>query len=410
MSEMTMDQELALIKRGVEELVSEDDLREALENARKEGRPLKIKYGCDPSAPDIHLGHVVVLRKLLTFQKLGHHVQFLIGDFTARIGDPTGRSATRPPLSPEQIAENASTYQEQVFRILDREKTEVVYNSHWLDKLTPHDIVKLCASYTVARMLERQDFKNRFSNNTPIRIHEFLYPLFQGYDSVALEDDIEIGGSDQIFNILVGRELMRDNGQKPQIALTMPILEGLDGKEKMSKSLGNYVGIEDEPNDMFGKIMSIPDALIGRYFTLLTDIPEEEIHGMEIEMQWGTVNPRDIKFRLGREIVTFFHGADAADSAQEEFTKVFSQKELPSDMPAVAIKASDLDDSGSIALVELVAASGLVKSKGEARRLIRQNAVSLDGETLSDEMAPVPVKTGMVLKIGKRRFAAIDVK
>ena len=408
MIQVSIDEEVKMIMRGVEELHSEDELREAVKKSRDTGNPLKIKYGCDPSAPDIHLGHVVVLRKLLTFQQLGHTVQFLIGDFTARIGDPTGRTATRPPLSEEQIIENSATYQEQVFSILDRNRTEVVYNSHWLGKMTPVEIVRLCSSYTVARMLERQDFKNRYTSNTPIRIHEFLYPLFQGYDSVVLEDDIEIGGSDQLFNIMVGRELMKDNSQKPQIALTMPILEGLDGRDKMSKSLGNYIGISDSPNDMFGKVMSIPDTLIGRYFTLLTDLPLEEIRGLEMEMHWGTVNPRDIKARLGKEIVAFFHGCSEADAAEAEFNKVFAQKELPTEMPLITIPAADLDD-GQMLLVNLIAAAGLAPSKSEARRLIRQNAVSLDGDIVTDETSPVAVRSGMVLKVGKRRFATLDI-
>ena len=408
MTQVSIDEEVRMIMRGVEELHSEDELREAVARCRKTGQPLKIKYGCDPSAPDIHLGHVVVLRKLLTFQQLGHTVQFLIGDFTARIGDPTGRTATRPPLSEEQIAENSATYQEQVFSILDRARTEVVYNSHWLGKMTPVEIVKLCSSYTVARMLERQDFKNRYTKNTPIRIHEFLYPLFQGYDSVVLEDDIEIGGSDQLFNIMVGRELMKDNAQKPQIALTMPILEGLDGRDKMSKSLGNYIGISDAPNEMFGKVMSIPDTLISRYFTLLTDVPLEEIRGLEMEMHWGTVNPRDIKARLGKAIVSFFYDAAQAEAAESEFRKVFAQKELPTDMPVARIPAGDLEN-GALPLVNLIAAAGLAASKGEARRLIRQKAVSLDGDIITGETSLVAVRPGMVLKVGKRRFATLDI-
>lgn len=402
--------ELEILKRGVEELYSLEELEAALDKSKKTGKPLKIKYGCDPSAPDIHLGHVVALRKLMDFQRLGHTVQFLIGDFTARIGDPTGRSATRPPLSEEQIRENSVTYQEQVFRVLDRSKTEVVYNSHWLDKLTPIQIVKLCSSYTVARMLERNDFKQRFANNVPIRIHEFLYPLFQGYDSVELNSDVEIGGSDQTFNILVGRELMRDNGQKPQIALTMPILEGLDGKDKMSKSLGNYIAVNDTPVDMFGKVMSVPDALICRYFTLLTDVSVSEISDMDRDMKSGAVNPRNLKARLGRVIVEFFHGADAAAMADQEFTNVFARKELPADMPTITIPAEELDADSGMPPLKLLEISGLVESKAEARRLIRQKAVSLDGAAVEDETAPVPLRSGQVLKVGKRRFAAIDIR
>jgi tyrosyl-tRNA synthetase len=399
-----INKQLEIIKRGAKEIVTVEDLRAALDKSVKTNKPLKVKFGCDPSAPDIHLGHVVILRKLRQFQELGHTVQFLIGDFTARIGDPSGRSITRPPLSEEQVRQNAKTYQDQVFRVLIPERTEVVFNNDWLGKLTPHEIVKLCASHTVARMLERDDFSKRFRENIPIRIHEFLYPLFQGYDSVAIESDIELGGSDQLFNILVGRELQKDAGQTPQVALTMPIIEGLDGIQKMSKSLGNYVGVTDLPNEMFGKLMSIPDTLIPRYMLLLTDIPEDEIHGVAIEIFWGTENPRNFKVRLAKEIVTFFHSAEAAAAAENEFNRIFAQKQIPTDIETVIL------DSGEMAIVDLVLKSGLVPSKAEARRMIRQNAVELGGAIVKDEMATVTIAPGAVLKVGKRRFVRLDIK
>lgn len=404
---MDIEKQMEIIKRGAKEIVTVEDLRAALGRSAKTGKPLKVKFGCDPSAPDIHLGHAVVLRKLRQFQELGHTVQFLIGDFTARIGDPSGRSATRPPLSEEEVRANAKTYQEQVFRVLIPERTEVVFNNDWLGKLTPQEIVKLCASHTVARMLERDDFNKRFRENIPIRIHEFLYPLFQGCDSVVLESDIELGGSDQLFNILVGRELQKDAGQTPQVALTMPIIEGLDGVQKMSKSLGNYVGVTDPPNEMFGKLMSIPDTLISRYMLLLTDIPEVEIHGISMEIYWGTENPRNFKARLAKEIAAFFYGAGAAEEASAEFDRIFAQKQLPSEIETVVLDAAELKEK---TVSELVLKSGLVPTKAEARRLIRQKAVTLDGVILEDEMAAVTVAPGAILKVGKRRFVRIDIK
>jgi len=401
---MDIDSQLEIIRRGAKEIVTEEDFKEMLESAAKEGRALRVKFGCDPSAPDIHLGHVVILRKLRQFQELGHTVLFLIGDFTARIGDPSGKNATRPPLTEEQVNENAKTYKDQVFRVLLPERTEVVFNNDWLGKLSPHDIVRLCSSHTVARMLERDDFSKRFRDNIPIRIHEFLYPLFQGYDSVALDSDVELGGSDQLFNLLVGRELQRDAGQTPQVALTMPIIEGLDGVQKMSKSLNNYVGVTDEPNDMFGKLMSIPDTLIARYMLLLTDIPEEEINGIAMEIYMGSENPRNFKVRLAKEIVAFFHGAEAADGAEAEFDRVFANKELPSDMETCLLDAAEKP------AVDLLTETGLVPTKGEARRMIRQKAARLDGELIESETDVVTITPGAVLKVGKRRFIRLDIK
>ncbi len=401
--QVDINSQMEIIKRGAKDIVTEDDLKAVLEKSAQTNAPLKIKFGCDPSAPDIHLGHVVILRKLRQFQQLGHTVQFLIGDFTARIGDPSGKSATRPPLTEEQVRANAATYKEQVFKVLLPEKTEVVFNNDWLGAMTPHDIVKLCASHTVARMLERDDFSKRFRENIPIRIHEFLYPLFQGHDSVALGSHVELGGSDQLFNILVGRELQKDAGQTPQVALTMPIIEGLDGVQKMSKSLGNYVGVTDPPNEMFGKLMSIPDTLIARYMLLLTDIPEEEINGAAMEIWWGSENPRKFKVRLAREIVSFFHSAAAADEAEAEFDRVFARKELPSDMETCKLPSEEMP------AVELVFASGLVATKADARRMIRQKAVTIDGEILDDEMAVVKIAPGAALRVGKRRFIRLDI-
>lgn len=401
---MDVEKQLELLKRGVKDLVNEEDLKAALEKSASSGKPLKVKFGCDPSAPDIHLGHVVILRKLRTFQKLGHTVQFLIGDFTARIGDPSGKSATRPPLSEEQVRENARTYQEQVFKVLIPERTEVVFNNDWLGKMTPHDIVRLCASHTVARMLERDDFSKRFRENVPIRIHEFLYPLFQGQDSVYLNSDVELGGSDQLFNILVGRSLQKDGGQTPQVVLTMPIIEGLDGSQKMSKSLGNYVGVTESADQMFGKLMSIPDTLIPRYMLLLTDIPEEEVNGIAMEIYWGTENPRNFKVRLAKEIVAFFHDAAAADAAEAEFDRVFSQRQLPSEIDTFVL------DTKEINAADLIVKTGLCTTKSDARRMIRQKAVTIDDAIIEDEMAIVKIKPGAVLRVGKRRFIRLDIK
>jgi len=399
-----VEKQLELLKRGVKDLVNEEDLKAALEKSASSGKPLKVKFGCDPSAPDIHLGHVVILKKLRTFQELGHTVQFLIGDFTARIGDPSGKSATRPPLSEDQVRENAKTYQEQVFKVLIPERTEVVFNNDWLGKMTPHDIVRLCASHTVARMLERDDFSKRFRENVPIRIHEFLYPLFQGQDSVYLNSDVELGGSDQLFNILVGRSLQKDGGQTPQVVLTMPIIEGLDGSQKMSKSLGNYVGVTESADQMFGKLMSIPDTLIPRYMLLLTDIPEEEVNGIAMEIYWGTENPRNFKVRLAKEIVAFFHDAAAADAAEAEFDRIFSQRQLPSEIDTFVLDAKEINAA------DLIVKTGLCTTKSDARRMIRQKAVTIDDAIIEDEMAIVKIKPGAVLRVGKRRFIRLDIK
>ncbi len=393
---------LELIKRGVVDLIEEEELAEKLDRAYKMGKPLKIKAGFDPTAPDLHLGHTVLLRKLRQFQELGHEVYFLIGDFTAMIGDPTGRSETRPALTKEQVLENAKTYKEQVFKILDPEKTKIVFNSKWFNEMGAEDIIRLCAKYTVARMLERDDFKKRFESGISISIHELIYPLFQAYDSVALEADVELGGTDQLFNLLIGRHIQREYGQEPQVILTLPILEGLDGVQKMSKSLGNYVGIMEPPFEMYGKIMSIPDELMWKYYILLTDIPEEEIEKMKEEVEEGRFHPKEAKKRLAKYIVTQYHSEEAAKKAEEEFERVFSKRQAPSEAPEVEVKA------GELRLPVFLQEVGMVKSRSEARRLISQKAIDLDGTPVKEEV--IQVTPGEhILKIGKKRFLKLKV-
>ncbi len=393
---------LEVIKRGIVDLIEEEDLVKKLERAYKEGRPLKIKAGFDPTAPDLHLGHTVLLRKLKQFQDLGHKVYFLIGDFTAMIGDPTGRSETRPALTKEQILENAKTYKEQVFKILDPEKTEVVFNSSWFASMNAEDIIRLCAKYTVARILERDDFKKRFESGLPISIHELIYPLFQAYDSVALKADVELGGTDQLFNLLIGRDIQREYGQEPQVIITLPIIEGLDGVQKMSKSLGNYVGIMEPPFEMYGKIMSIPDELMWKYYILLTDIPEEEIKKMQEDVKEGRFHPKEAKKRLARYIVTQFHSEEAALKAEEEFERVFSKRQAPTEAPVIEVSA------GKLWLPGFLRDHKLVKSGSEARRLIAQKAIDLDKKTLTQE--EIELTPGeYVLKIGKKKFVKIKV-
>lgn len=379
---------LETIKRGTLEVIQEEELKSKL----LLNRPLRIKFGADPTAPDIHLGHTVILRKLRQLQDLGHKLIFIIGDFTARIGDPSGRDATRPPLSKEEIEENAATYKEQVFKIIDKNKTEVVYNSHWLDRLGTEGMIRLASCYTVARMLERNDFKERYKNQKEITILEFLYPLLQGYDSVHLEADIEVGGGDQKFNLLVGRELARDYNQQPQAIITLPLLEGTDGVHKMSKSYGNYIGINDEPKEMFGKIMSLPDKLMPKYFELLTNIPLREV---------GRLHPKEAKKLLGREIVKFYYDQKTALKCDEEFERVFRMKEMPEEIPEFG------PDSSSMNIIELLFQSNLVKSKGEARRLIAQGGVKIEGEKITDANLEVIFDREQILKLGKRRFLKI---
>lgn len=401
--------QLAVLKRGVAEIVPEEDFERKLKRSIQQGKPLKVKLGMDPTAPDIHLGHTVALRKLRQFQDLGHQVIIIIGDFTGRIGDPSGRSETRPQLSEEQIAENASTYREQVFKILNPQRTTIVYNSQWLARLSFAEVLRLASKYTVARMLERDDFSKRFHDGLPIGLHEFFYPLMQGYDSVALNCDIEMGGTDQKFNLLVGRELQREYGQEPQVAMMMPILEGTDGVHKMSKSLGNYIGINEPPTEIYGKTMSIPDELIIRYFELVTSVPAGEIVALEEGLARGLVNPRDAKMRLARELVKDFHGAEAAQAAEDEFVRIFRRKELPSSLPEVVIDPQELRE-GKIWLPRLLLLAELVSSTSEGKRLVSQGGVKVDGVPVRDPELEVEVADGMILQAGKRRFAQIKLR
>lgn len=394
-----IESSLALIRRGCSELLIEDELTEKL----KLGRPLRIKAGFDPTAPDLHLGHTVLINKLRHFQELGHHVMFLIGDFTAMIGDPTGKNATRPPLSREQIADNALTYQEQVFKILDPNRTEICFNSTWLEPLGAAGMIRLASQHTVARMLERDDFSKRYTGGQPIAIHEFLYPLVQGYDSVAMRADVELGGTDQKFNLLVGRELQKQAGQPPQVILMMPLLEGLDGINKMSKSLGNYVGITDAPRDMFGKLMSISDELMWRYFELLSFRPADEIASLGAEVTQGR-NPRDVKVMLGQELVGRFHGRQAAEDALADFEARFRQGAMPDEMPEVSLSAGT-----GMPIAQLLKAAGLTASTSESLRMIDQGGVRVDGQKVSDRGLLLPAGTCVVVQVGKRKFARVTL-
>ncbi len=389
------------LRRGADEILIEDELIKKLE----ENRPLRIKAGFDPTAPDLHLGHTVLINKLKQFQDLGHEVMFLIGDFTGMIGDPTGKNVTRKPLTQEQVMENAKTYQEQVFKILDPEKTQVMFNSTWMSKLSPAELIQLAAKHTVARMLERDDFSKRYKSGQPIAIHEFLYPLIQGYDSVVMKADVELGGTDQKFNLLVGRQLQEVYGQKPQVVLTMPILEGLDGVQKMSKSLNNYIGVADSPNDMFGKIMSVSDELMWRYFELLSFRPIAEINRWQQQCQQGT-NPRDFKVKLAQEIIERFHDKQAAESALKDFEARFKQGAIPEDIKLVELTA----DKEHYAIANLLKDAGLTASTSEAIRMIKQGALKIDGEKVSDNKLQIPVNTEHVYQLGKRRFARVSVK
>lgn len=391
---------LQLIKRGCDELLVESELIERL----KVGRPLRVKAGFDPTAPDLHLGHTVLINKLRHFQELGHHVMFLIGDFTGLIGDPTGKNVTRPPLSREQIIENAKTYKEQVFKILDPEKTEICFNSAWFDSLGAAGMIKLAAQHTVARMLERDDFAKRYAGGLPIAIHEFLYPLCQGYDSVAMRADVELGGTDQKFNLLVGRELQKHYGQSPQCVLTMPLLEGLDGVNKMSKSLGNYIGITEAPREIFGKIMSVSDSLMWRYFELLSFRESAEILRFKEEVAGGR-NPRDVKVLLGLELVERFHTRQAAEDALQEFEARFRQGVLPDDMPEFTLQC----ESGGLPVIQVLKQAGLTTSTSEALRMIDQGAVRANGDKVSDKGMVVSVGKTLVLQVGKRKFAKVTL-
>jgi len=393
-------QAFAEIKRGAEDILLEEDLIEKL----KEGKPLKIKAGFDPTAPDLHLGHTVLINKLRTFQDLGHDVIFLIGDFTGMIGDPTGKNVTRKPLTKEDVLANAETYKNQVFKILDPEKTQVRFNSEWMEQFNAADMIKLAARQTVARMLERDDFKKRYAGGQPIAIHEFLYPLVQGWDSVALEADVELGGTDQRFNLLMGRELQKEEKQRPQTVLMMPLLEGLDGVQKMSKSLNNYIGITDAPNDMFGKVMSVSDELMWRYYDLLSFRPLEDIAQLKQQVADGT-NPRDIKILLAKEIIERFHDADAAEQAHQDFIQRFQKNAIPDDMPEVSLT---LDGEG-FAIANLLKEAKLVASTSEAMRMIKQGAVKIDGEKVADAKLTVIDAGTAVYQVGKRKFARVTL-
>ena len=396
----SVQESMDLIRRGADEILLEDELVKKL----KKGVPLRIKAGFDPTAPDLHLGHTVLINKLRQFQDLGHEVLFLIGDFTGMIGDPTGKSATRPPLSRDEVLENAKSYEEQIFKILNPEKTLVLFNSSWMGEMSAADLVGLAAKHTVARMLERDDFSKRYKGGQPIAVHEFLYPLVQGYDSVAMKADVELGGTDQKFNLLVGRQLQEAYGQEPQVVLTMPILEGLDGVQKMSKSLNNYIGITDAPDDMFGKIMSISDDVMWRYFELLSFRPMAEIEQFKQDVAAGA-NPRDIKFKLGEEIIARFHDQAAAVKARENFIARFRKGAMPDDIAEVILKAPE----GGMAIANVLKEAGLVSSTSDGMRMLKQGAVKIDGERVEDRSLRLPVGTQCVCQVGKRRFARVTL-
>jgi tyrosyl-tRNA synthetase len=399
----TVAEQIALIERGTVDFHSRDELAKKLERSLATNTPLHIKAGFDPTAPDLHLGHTVLLQKLRHFQQLGHTISFLIGDFTGLIGDPTGKSETRPPLTKDDVLRNAETYKEQVFKILDPEKTTVVFNSSWLEQLSPYDIIRLASQLTVARMLERDDFKKRFEQNQPISVHEFLYPLIQGYDSVALKADVEAGGTDQLFNLLMGRDLQRSWGQEPQVVLTTPLLEGLDGVNKMSKSLGNYIGISEDSDSIFGKVMSISDELMFRYYELLSDLSLAEIADLKKNVETGALHPKAAKVQLAKELVTRYHDADKAEAAERNFEQVFARGELPEDIEEVELVAN----AESIWLPKLLQEAGLVKSSSEGRRMIEQQAVSIDGEKITDTKASISTQQPLLLQVGKRRFCRV---
>lgn len=394
---MTIDEQIAFLRKGAVDLIREDDLRKKLEHSAKTGKPLRVKLGADPTAPDIHVGHTVVIRKLRAFQELGHTAIFLIGDFTGMIGDPSGKNATRPPLSREEINRNAETYKTQIFKLLDPEKTEIRFNSEWMDEFSAADFVKLCSRTTVKQILERDDFEKRMREEKPISLHELLYPLVQGYDSVALEADVELGGTDQKFNLMVGRNLQREYNQEPQVILTAPLLEGLDGVNKMSKSLNNYIGIDEPPFEMFGKIMSVSDELMWRYYELLTDFAPSEIE----RMKRGGENPRGFKVNLAKLIVKDFHSAEASEKAEENFIARFVKKEMPDEIEEAAIV------SGVYSLTDLLVQTNLAASKGEARRLIEQGGVKVGGEKVSDAKAEIDLKSETLLQVGKRKFLKV---
>ncbi len=396
-------EQMDLIKRGSFEIIPEEELVQKLEKSYKENKPLKIKLGCDPTRPDLHLGHSVVLRKLAQFQDLGHDAILIVGDFTGMIGDPSGRNSSRPPLSFEEARENGKSYFEQASKILHKEKTRIIYNSEWLGKMTFEDVIKLASKYTVARMLERDDFTNRYKGGIPILMHEILYPLAQAMDSVAIESDVELGGTDQKFNLLVGRDIQREFGASPQVILTMPLLVGTDGSEKMSKSLDNYIGINEPPKEIYGKTLSIPDNLIYSYFELTTNVTNEELKSIKESLSDKEVNPRDIKRKLARTLVAMYHSEEEAITAENEFDNIFVKKGLPDQMPEYRAEAG-LNESNILDLIVMV---GFAPSKGEARRLVQQGGVTIDGEKISDIAASVKFDQDKILKVGKRNFIKI---
>lgn len=394
-----IEQQLEIIRRGTSEIIPESELIEKLKKAEKENKPLNIKLGCDPTRPDLHLGHAVVLKKLAQFQQLGHQAILIIGDFTGMIGDPSGRNATRPPLTFEEVRENAKSYWEQASKILDPEKTKIVYNSEWLGKMNFNDVIKLASQYTVARMLERDDFTKRFKTGVPISMHEILYPLAQAYDSVAIKSDVELGGTDQKFNLLVGRDIQKEHGLEPQVILTMPLLVGTDGTEKMSKSYDNYIGIDDKPQDIFGRTLSIPDNLIYTYYDLTTDVTKEELVEIKNSLEDSSVNPRDLKRALAKRLVTMYHNEEAAQIAEEEFDRIFIKKDIPDDIPE---KEFTLSTSQNI--LDLMVDVKFAPSRGEARRLVQQGGVSINGSKIDDIGTEILFDGEQILKVGKRKF------
>lgn len=401
-----LKEQIAILKRGTVEIYLENELLQKLKKSHQTKKPLRVKLGVDPTAPDIHLGHTVALRKLRQFQDLGHTAVLIIGDYTALIGDPSGVEKTRPQLSPEQVKQNSQTYLDQVTKILDKKRLEIRHNSEWFKKMTFQEILKLASRMTVARLLERDDFQKRYQNKQPISLHEFFYPLMQGYDSIMVDADIELGGTDQIFNLLVGRNLLKEEGKEPQIAMTLPLIEGTDGTLKMSKSYGNTIGVNDSPNDMFGKIMSINDELMWKYFEIFSHKSESELIQLKDNVQSGKLNPRDAKVELAKEIITWLHNPKAAQEASENFKRVFTNKETPQDIPQYQWKKTE----GKIWLVRLLTETGLVKSSMEAKRLILQGAVSIDGERIRDENYELTTKGEILLKVGKRKFLKVLFK
>ena len=400
----SVEEQFAYLKKGCVEIIQESELKTKLDRAIKENKPMRVKTGFDPTAPDIHIGHTVLIRKMKHFQDMGHDVIFLIGDFTGLIGDPSGQSATRPPMTREQIKKNAETYKNQIFKILDPEKTIIDFNSRWLGELTSFDIIKLTSKYTVARILERDDFSNRLKNGQPISLHELLYPIMQAYDSVALEADVELGGTDQKFNLLVGRDIQREFQQEPQIVMTMPLLEGLDGVEKMSKSLDNYVGITEPPSEIFGKIMSVSDPLMFRYYELLSDVSLSQIEDWRKEIREEVLNPKDLKSKLAKMIVADFWGEPEAENAAQEFDLVFKKKEIPTDLAVHVVSAEKISESGGVDIIDVL--DEILASRGEAKRMIRQGGIYIDGSRIDDIKLKLNYskKSDYILKIGKRRF------